>query len=95
MNWKKSSFERQQLFGEVWATPVKTLATKYGLSDVGLRKICVALDVPHVSPYSDYFRTVTSPAANHPDRLIASSAALGFFAQRINARLSSARLQVT
>jgi hypothetical protein len=46
VNWKKNSFEREQLFGEVWATPVKTLATKYGLSDVGLRKICVALDVP-------------------------------------------------
>lgn len=44
--WKKTSFERQKLFDEVWATSVKTLAKEYGLSDVGLRKICVTLDVP-------------------------------------------------
>jgi hypothetical protein len=46
VNWKKTSFERQKLFDEVWATPVKTLAKKHGLSDVGLRKICIALDIP-------------------------------------------------
>ena len=46
MNWKKISFEREQLFAEVWATPVKKLAVKYRLSDVGLRKICIALGVP-------------------------------------------------
>lgn len=44
--WKKVSFERQKLFDEVWATPVTSLAKNYGLSDVGLRKICVTLDVP-------------------------------------------------
>jgi hypothetical protein len=44
--WKRVSFERQKLFDEVWATPVTGLAKKYGLSDVGLRKICVTLDVP-------------------------------------------------
>jgi len=46
VNWKKTSFERQKLFDEVWATPVKTLAREHGLSDVGLRKICIALDIP-------------------------------------------------
>lgn len=46
MTWKKTTFERQKLFDEVWATPVTKLAKAYGLSDVGLRKICVALDVP-------------------------------------------------
>lgn len=44
--WNKVRFERQKLFDEVWATPVTTLATKYGLSDVGLRKICMTLDIP-------------------------------------------------
>lgn len=44
--WKRVSFEREKLFDEVWATPVTSLAKKYGLSDVGLRKICVTLDVP-------------------------------------------------
>jgi hypothetical protein len=46
MTWQKTTFERQKLFDEVWATPVTKLAKKYGLSDVGLRKICVSLDVP-------------------------------------------------
>lgn len=44
--WNKISFERQELFDEVWATPMTTLAKKYGLSDVGLRKICMTLDIP-------------------------------------------------
>jgi len=46
MNWKKTIFERQKLFDETWASPISKLAKQYGLSDVGLRKICLALDVP-------------------------------------------------
>ena len=46
MTWKTTSFERQKLFDELWTTPVTKLAKAYGLSDVGLRKICDALDVP-------------------------------------------------
>jgi len=46
MTWQTTTFERQKLFVEVWATPVTKLAKEYGLSDVGLRKICVSLDVP-------------------------------------------------
>ncbi|NHZ42492.1 hypothetical protein [Massilia aquatica] len=46
MIWETTRFERQKLFDEVWTTPVTKLAKGYGLSDVGLRKICVALDVP-------------------------------------------------
>lgn len=46
MTWKKTTFERQKLFDEVWTTPITKLAKEYGLSDVGLRKICIALDIP-------------------------------------------------
>lgn len=46
MTWQTTSFERHKLFDEVWSTPVTKLAKGYGLSDVGLRKICVALDIP-------------------------------------------------
>ena len=66
MTWKTTSFERQKLFDEVWETPVTKLAKAYGLSDVGLRKICVALDVP--LPPRGYWakraagRTVPKPA---------------------------------
>lgn len=46
MSWKKTTFERKKLFDEIWATPVSKLAMGYELSGVGLRKICLALDVP-------------------------------------------------
>jgi hypothetical protein len=39
-------FERDTLFEEVWTTPMRTLAQKYGLSDSGLRKVCIALTIP-------------------------------------------------
>lgn len=37
---------REQLYDEVWAEPMATLGPKYGLSDVGLSKICRRLNVP-------------------------------------------------
>jgi hypothetical protein len=39
-------FERDALFREVWASPISTLAKKYGLSDNGLRRVCIALAIP-------------------------------------------------
>ncbi len=37
---------RKQLFEEVWTTPMRTLAHRYGLSDVGLAKVCQRHDIP-------------------------------------------------
>ncbi len=37
---------REELYNEVWTEPMATLAPKYGLSDVGLAKICRRLQVP-------------------------------------------------
>jgi hypothetical protein len=37
---------RDQLYVEVWCQPISKLAPKYGISDVGLKKICRALNVP-------------------------------------------------
>lgn len=37
---------REELYQLVWARPMVQLAKDYGLSDVGLRKICVKHDVP-------------------------------------------------
>ena len=39
-------FERTSLYQQVWASPITTLAKKYGLSDNGLRKVCAALAIP-------------------------------------------------
>lgn len=38
--------DRQVLFEQVWTTPISRLCTTYGLSDQGLRKACLALQVP-------------------------------------------------
>lgn len=38
--------ERDELYKQVWGTPMTKLCQVYGLSDNGLRKICKALSVP-------------------------------------------------
>jgi hypothetical protein len=37
---------RKELYDKVWAQPVHTLAKEYGISDVGLKKICKRRDIP-------------------------------------------------
>ena len=39
-------YERAKLYEEVWAEAVTTVAKRYGISDVALRKICRKLAVP-------------------------------------------------
>lgn len=46
MVWKQQSFERHLLYDAVWKEPITKLAQQYSISDVGLRKICAALEVP-------------------------------------------------
>jgi len=46
MGTKTIHFERQKLYEQVWEKPMTTLAAEYGLSDVGLRKICKRLSIP-------------------------------------------------
>jgi len=38
--------QREKLHKEVWQTPVRQLAKKYGMSDVGLAKVCRRMDIP-------------------------------------------------
>jgi hypothetical protein len=37
---------RQELYGLVWSTPMKTLAAQFGISDVGLKKTCFRASIP-------------------------------------------------
>lgn len=39
-------YDRAKLLDEVWAEPVSVVALRYGLSDVGLKKLCARLQVP-------------------------------------------------
>jgi hypothetical protein len=42
----REEYDREKLFDEVWAEPVMVVAPRYGLSDVGLKKLCTRLQVP-------------------------------------------------
>lgn len=46
MGETRKSVDRETLYKEVWADPVIVVATRYGLSDVGLAKICRSLAIP-------------------------------------------------
>lgn len=46
MAWQTTTFEREALYNEVWTEPITKVAGRYGLSDVGLRKICIGLEIP-------------------------------------------------
>lgn len=39
-------FEREKLYEEIWAEPMMQVAKRYGISDVGLAKICKKLSIP-------------------------------------------------
>lgn len=40
------NFSRKDLYDLVWSTPLTVLAKKYNISDNGLRKMCVGLNIP-------------------------------------------------
>jgi hypothetical protein len=41
-----ASFDRKQLYEEIWLTPMKHLGTKYGLSGSEIRRVCDELQIP-------------------------------------------------
>lgn len=43
---EKETFTRNELYDLVWLVPLLTLSRKYAISDVGLRKICVRMEIP-------------------------------------------------
>jgi len=48
------SVQRHELYQKVWSQPMTTLAHEYGISDVGLAKICRKLNIPY--PGRGYWR---------------------------------------
>jgi len=46
MPTKSHKFTRQELYDLAWSEPMKTLAERFGLSDVGLAKACKRYDIP-------------------------------------------------
>lgn len=45
--YKIMKLSRKELYDFIWNTPITKLAKEYGLSDVGLAKLCKR----HLSPY--------------------------------------------
>lgn len=39
-------YDRQKIYDEIWAEPIQHVAKRYGMSDVGLAKICKKLKIP-------------------------------------------------
>lgn len=46
MGWEYTDFQREELYEQVWTEPVTKVAKRYAIADVGLRKICLDLEVP-------------------------------------------------
>jgi hypothetical protein len=45
--WPKIEYwDREELYAEVWSTPMWKLSKKFGISDVGLAKVCRKLSIP-------------------------------------------------
>jgi hypothetical protein len=43
---RNSKWDRQELYAKVWQFPIRKLAAEYGISDVGLAKVCRKLEIP-------------------------------------------------
>ncbi|HPI31164.1 MAG TPA: hypothetical protein PLC90_10115 [Bacteroidales bacterium] len=43
---EKQKLSRKELYDLVWSTPMSTLAKKYAITDSGLRKICLRMQIP-------------------------------------------------
>ncbi len=43
---EKETLSRKELYDLVWSVPLLTLSRKYAISDVGLRKICIKMEIP-------------------------------------------------
>jgi len=46
MGWEYIHLTREALFEKIWSQPTTKLAEEYGISDVGLAKICKKLNIP-------------------------------------------------
>ena len=43
---EKKSFTRTEVYDLAWSEPLLTLSKRYNISNVGLRKICIRLNIP-------------------------------------------------
>jgi hypothetical protein len=41
-----SRYDREKIYEEIWSEPIQHVAKRYGISDVGLAKVCRKLNIP-------------------------------------------------
>jgi len=46
VGYQRETWNRQEVYEKVWQFPLRKLAAEYGISDVGLAKVCRKLDIP-------------------------------------------------
>jgi hypothetical protein len=65
MPYVHQDFEREKLYEEIWSEPVSKVSKRYQMSDVGLRKICLSLEVP-VPPRGYWEKLAAGKAVKKP-----------------------------
>lgn len=62
---EKKRLTRRELYEQVWSEPMVRLAKRYGVSDIGLRKRCMKLNIP-VPPIGYWQKKAVGKAAPPP-----------------------------
>ena len=71
MPYRTRTYKRDELYNQVWSEPMTKVASRYGVSDVALAKMCRQLDVP--LPSRGYWQKLA--AGQRPERAGSSSRA--------------------
>ncbi len=61
-----SRYNREEIYKEIWAEPIQHVAKRYGLSDVGLAKVCRKLDIPRPGRGYWAIKAVGKPTPRQP-----------------------------
>jgi hypothetical protein len=89
--FQRETWNRQELYEKVWQFPLRKLATEYGISDVGLAKVCRKLDIPlpglgHwtlAHPLVEKMRLVLSQSSSRPGERLSASRELEWLDLRV------------
>ena len=65
--YERIKLKREELYGLVWSEPMSKLSERFGLSDVGLAKICRKMNIPR--PARGYWQKKTNGYDVEPDPL--------------------------
>jgi hypothetical protein len=65
MPYANQDFEREKLYEEIWSEPVSKVSKRYQISDVGLRKICIGLNIP-VPPAGHWAKVAAGKIVKRP-----------------------------